>query len=47
MAKTKNDKKGNSINKKELIITIVVLLVAIVVGIWGGKALYEVMYGPI
>ena len=33
--------------QKEIIFTIIVLFLAIVVGIFGGKALYEAMYGPI
>ena len=35
------------INKKELIITIVVLILCVVVGFFAGKALYEAMYGAI
>jgi len=35
------------IDKKELIITIIVLVVAIVLGFFAGKALYEAMYGAI
>ena len=35
----------NKINKKELIITIVVLAVAIIIGFIAGKALFEVIYG--
>ena len=41
----KGSKNESKINKKELIITIIVLLVAIVVGIIGGRILYDVMYG--
>jgi len=43
----KNIKETDKFQKKELIITIVVLLIAVVIGIFGGKALYEAMYGPI
>ena len=44
----KKEKKNKiTINKKELIITIVVLVLCIVVGFFAGKALYEAMYGPI
>ena len=39
--------KKNKINKKELIITIIVLILAVVIGIIGGKELYEAMYGKI
>ena len=39
--------KKNKINKKELIITIIVLMLAVVIGIIGGKELYEAMYGKI
>lgn len=35
------------INKKELIITILVLVLCIILGIFAGKALYEAMYGTI
>ena len=35
------------INKKELIITIIVLIIAIFVGFLGGKALYDAMNGAI
>ena len=34
-------------NKKEIIITAIVLIVCIIVGIVVGKVLYESMYGPI
>lgn len=43
----KKEVKRESINKKELLITIIVLIIAIIIGIYGGKALYEAMYGPI
>lgn len=39
--------KKNKINKKELIITVVVLILCVVVGFFAGKALYEAMYGAI
>ena len=39
--------KKNKINKKELIITIIVLILAVVIGIIGGKELYEAMYEKI
>ena len=42
MGKNKNKIK---IDKKELIVTIVVLLAAIVLGFLIGKELFEVMYG--
>ena len=35
------------INKKELIITIIVLILATVIGIIAGKYLYEAMHGTI
>ena len=34
-------------NKKELIVTIIVLVAAIILGFFAGKALYEAMYGAI
>lgn len=40
-------KKEEKFSKKELIITILVLIVCIIVGVLGGKALYEAMYGSI
>lgn len=39
-----NKKNKSKVDKKELIITIVVLLVAIVLGFFIGKALFEAMY---
>ena len=57
MAKKKENKKGKvakvtkkkepNYNRNEIIITIIVLLIAVVIGILGGKALYEAMYGKI
>ena len=54
MATKKDNKKGKvtkkkqpKYNKNEIIITIIVLLIAVVIGILGGKALYEAMYGKI
>lgn len=41
MGKTKNKIK---VDKKELIVTIVVLVAAIVLGFFIGKALFEAMY---
>lgn len=41
MAKKKNKSK---VDKKELIVTIVVLLAAIVLGFFIGKALFDAMY---
>ena len=41
MAKKKNKSK---VNKKELIVTIVVLVAAIIVGFYAGKALFDAMY---
>lgn len=49
----KNKEPKNHLNKldttqkKEIIITIIVILIAIVIGVFGGRALYETMYGPI
>lgn len=44
----KKDKKAKAkIDKKELIITVVVLLVAIIVGFIAGKAIFEAFYGNI
>lgn len=40
-------KNKMNINKKEIIITIIVLVLCIVVGFFAGKALYETMYGAI
>ena len=34
-------------NRNDIIITIIVLLVATVIGIFLGKLLYEAVYGPI
>lgn len=34
-------------NKKELIITIVVLVASVILGFIAGKALYEAMYGAV
>lgn len=46
MKKNKNnDKSKMNINKKELIITIIVLLISIVIGFIAGKALFEAVYG--
>lgn len=46
-----NMKKANTnkvkIDKKELIITIVVLLLSIVIGFLFGKGLFEALYGQI
>ena len=39
-----NKKNKTKVDKKELIITIVVLLVAIVLGFFIGKALFQAMY---
>ena len=50
MKKNENKKEEfvfDTAKKKELLITVIVLIFAIVVGIFGGKALYEAMYGPI
>ena len=41
MAKKNNKTK---VNKKELIVTIVVLIAAIIIGFIAGKALFDAMY---
>lgn len=45
----KKDKKEkmNKIDKSELIITITVLILAIVIGFFAGKALFESLYGNV
>ena len=51
----KDNKKGKvqknnlakSARNKEILITVIVLIFAIIIGIIGGKALYEAMYGKI
>lgn len=42
----KKDKKSN-INKKELIVTIIVLVLSVVIGFLVGKELFEALYGNI
>ena len=39
--------QGNKINKKEILITVAVLIGAILIGMVLGKVLYESMYGAI
>ena len=42
-----NNKSKLTPKQKEIIITVVVLIFAIIVGFFIGKGLYEAMYGPI
>lgn len=44
---SKKNKKEMNATAKEIIITIVVLILAVIVGVWGGKVLYEAFNGPI
>ena len=44
----KKDKKNKlNVNKKELIITIVTLVLSVIIGFIAGKALFESFYGKI
>lgn len=49
MEKESSKEKNNKLDpkKKEIILTVVILLIAIGIGIIAGKFLYETMYGPI